>query len=142
MLSESNRRGQNFRCPPLPSLLYICYNLTIPDYGFRLNSSKKYKISTSRKQIYERFLVCPTGSKPAAFRVRVIRRSSGKPLRPSGFVDFGQIAKFDRKSPEVLQRNASGDFFGSSQIVVRITRQGLHLYMTCTLSLDLPIAQS
>ena len=32
---------------------------------------------------------------------------------------LGRFTKFDRKSPEALQLNASGDFYGSSQIVVK-----------------------
>ena len=61
--------------------------------------------------------------RPAAFeamvcKVGVIRRSNGKPLQASGFVGFDRFAENYRKSLEALQRNVSGDFFDSSQIVV------------------------
>ena len=60
---------------------------------------------------------------PAAFeaivcKVGVIRLSSGKQLGPSGFVGFDRFTKFDRKSPEALRLNVSGNFSDSSQMVV------------------------
>lgn len=61
--------------------------------------------------------------RPAAFeamvcKVGVFRRSNVKPLGPMVLWVLDRFARFYKKSPEALLRNASGDFFDSSQIVV------------------------
>jgi len=70
------------------------------------------------------FLLLPTEFEPATFRGGVIRRSNGKALRHSRFIDFAQIGVEDIEKPGAVAAQRlqviSGIFQNSSQTVVKV----------------------
>ena len=77
-------RRQNLGAGRIHFARVFCSNRVKAAYG-RRSPKRRTRWSVSF------FLVRPAGFEPVAYRVGVIRRSTGKALGPSGFVGFGQI---------------------------------------------------